>query len=305
MRALRLTQEVRIVWIDQICINQDDLEERSQQVQLMRDIYQTASRVLIWLGDYENDSSDALSFLPRLSKVLAAHLEEKISTDSLTSISLPIISDKIWVAVGHLFQRPWFRRVWTAQEAIMSRNSVLLCGESQLPWNILLSAIDVLWHHHALLVEILNRVPRDQVLGINWAPSQVTAIKQTRAGYYQDTEKNSFLEILSAFANCEATNPRDKIFALLGVLPDAERLCFEAPDYTKTVEQVYIDTAQSFIQQNSLEIILYSGACKQILRLPSWVPDWSAPISTSSFGRACKYSARKSQVSCYRDPVHI
>ncbi|OAL48930.1 HET-domain-containing protein, partial [Pyrenochaeta sp. DS3sAY3a] len=47
---LRYRVRPRILWIDAICINQDDAKERSRQVELMGTIYRHSSRTIIWLG---------------------------------------------------------------------------------------------------------------------------------------------------------------------------------------------------------------------------------------------------------------
>jgi hypothetical protein len=89
----------RILWIDALCINQKNLEEKGQQVQLMAKIYSKAARVLVWLGETEDNSDIALERIR-----IAAENE---SPDSL--------NDKtIQQAILALLQRPWFRRIWVS-----------------------------------------------------------------------------------------------------------------------------------------------------------------------------------------------
>jgi hypothetical protein len=59
-------EEVRTIWIDALCINQRDNDEKSWQVQLMREIYQRATSVTIWLGPAEGTSNEVMEFLRRL-----------------------------------------------------------------------------------------------------------------------------------------------------------------------------------------------------------------------------------------------
>jgi hypothetical protein len=90
----------RILWIDAICINQENLKEQGQQVQLMAKIYSKATRVLVWLGETADNSDIALKRIH-----IAAENE---SPDSL--------SDKIiQQAILALLQRPWFRRIWVSK----------------------------------------------------------------------------------------------------------------------------------------------------------------------------------------------
>jgi hypothetical protein len=89
----------RILWIDALCIDQKNVEEKGQQVQLMAKIYSKAARVLVWLGETEDNSDIALERIR-----IAAENE---SPDSL--------NDKtIQQAILALLQRPWFRRIWVS-----------------------------------------------------------------------------------------------------------------------------------------------------------------------------------------------
>ncbi|KAF8847118.1 hypothetical protein BDZ45DRAFT_540435, partial [Acephala macrosclerotiorum] len=63
LRRLRSTNATRHIWVDALCINQDDNTERSSQVSLMREIYSQASRVIVWLGEGSHSTNSALEFL--------------------------------------------------------------------------------------------------------------------------------------------------------------------------------------------------------------------------------------------------
>ena len=90
----------RILWIDAICINQDNLEEQGQQVQLMAKIYSKATRVLVWLGETADNSDTALE-----------KIHFAAENDSLDSL----INKPIRKAILALLQRPWFRRIWVSE----------------------------------------------------------------------------------------------------------------------------------------------------------------------------------------------
>jgi hypothetical protein len=91
-----------------------------------------------------------------------------------------------------------------------------------------------------------------------------------------------FSTMLKSFENCGATDPRDKIFALLGLLPEQGNR-FEKPDYNKPVEKVYIETADTLIKQlKNLELLANAGLANagqtaSLPNIPSWVPDWTVP----------------------------
>jgi hypothetical protein len=103
LSSLRDHSLERIIWVDAICIDQNNLEEKGRQVQLMAKIYSQATRVLVWLGETADDSDKALEGI-----CVAA---EKESTDSL--------NDKtVQQAILVLLQRPWFRRIWVREETL-------------------------------------------------------------------------------------------------------------------------------------------------------------------------------------------
>ena len=65
---LRYEDRSRVLWIDAICVNQQDLEERSRQVERMADIFAKASRVVVWLGPESSDSSVAIDCFHTISE---------------------------------------------------------------------------------------------------------------------------------------------------------------------------------------------------------------------------------------------
>lgn len=91
----------RIVWVDAICINQEDREERKQQVQSMAMIYSMASRVIVWLGEADAYSDDALVEIHKAAD------EQPINN-----------SQEHRGAILKLLQRPWFKRIWVRTETL-------------------------------------------------------------------------------------------------------------------------------------------------------------------------------------------
>ncbi len=109
LKRLRHPTEDRVIWVDQICINQKDLVERSQQVRHMNSIYQKASKVLVWLGeDQTGDAERAFALIRSLSAIsqdalLLQQFKEKQG-------SLDWFPSEYWISLGELFKRPWVSR---------------------------------------------------------------------------------------------------------------------------------------------------------------------------------------------------
>ena len=147
LRHLRLDNESRTMWIDQLCINQQDLNEKSAQVQLMGSIYRSAKRVIVWLGDQSETSEMAMRFLPGLEAALSTY-HGKSSANTIfnaqlgqelksTHFVLPPCKAAEWTSLSELFARPWFRRLWIVQEVVLGQEVQLQCGRSNLPWSTL------------------------------------------------------------------------------------------------------------------------------------------------------------------------
>jgi hypothetical protein len=98
----------RIIWIDAVCINQEDEKEKAHQIQLMADIYGQANRVLVWLGEAADNSSQAFEDIRIAS--------EENSTNSL-------IKETSQKAILQLLERPWFQRIWVNERILCSNTS--------------------------------------------------------------------------------------------------------------------------------------------------------------------------------------
>ena len=112
LKRLRRRDISRTLWIDAVCIDQTNLQERSDQVQLMWAIYAQASKTLVYLGDDSCDSRIAMDSIAADYKTLTSTHESRpsIGLDS----GGPISSQQ--TAVENLLRRPWFERVWVLQE---------------------------------------------------------------------------------------------------------------------------------------------------------------------------------------------
>jgi len=117
LEYLRQQEAERIMWIDAVCINQNSDQERTEQVGMMKDIYQKARHVVIWLGKETSEDKAAFELLNRFENVFAEHGLVNVGPLSLPALGLPKMLDPSWATLVRLFQRPWFRRIWVMQEA--------------------------------------------------------------------------------------------------------------------------------------------------------------------------------------------
>jgi hypothetical protein len=120
LQYLRNQNSVRRLWVDAICINQTDSEERSHQVEQMRAIYQSASTVLVWLGPHRDDSEIALKVIEELAQPLLHKTLGQIIPNGYLDLSAI-------EPIRRLLYRQYWRRVWILQEVSddISSNSLL------------------------------------------------------------------------------------------------------------------------------------------------------------------------------------
>ena len=139
---LRNTDQPRTLWIDQICINQNDVHERNKQVALMHEIYSKAENVVIWLGEEGPDDGMAFGFVPHLLSYLPPLSAGHGATQQglVARQALPVVGSPAWIALSKIFSRPYFRRSWIIQEVALARHAVVHSGPYVINWDLLAAA---------------------------------------------------------------------------------------------------------------------------------------------------------------------
>ena len=272
---LRRKDRVRALWIDAICINQNDLEERSRQVERMADIYKLAARVVVWLGPETGTSDHALDLFQALGPKVeidwtgsgavrpVTNSEGETSASGFESL-LPQ-QDSDFEALLRLFNNPWFERVWTRQEIRLANfDAVIKCGTSSIFWNDFRTAVQCIvtqTHYGRTPTGFMDR-----------------AMLVRRSIFrFED-----LIPLLQDTRRSKASDARDKIYSLIGMLDDSYGHHFGIkPDYEKTKWQVYRDAFLRFALSNALTVLTM---CEMLSHSddthPSWVPDWSAEKET-------------------------
>ena len=267
LHYLRDTHRPRELWLDAVCIDQANMQERSHQVQLMGLIYQSASRVLAWLGTASDDSDLALDTMSILSNDAHFNQSRLLSEPSRNRHAWQLEVGRRFKALKKLMKRPWWLRIWCIQEIALSQEADIICGTKALPWRVLRSFAESFKKH----LECCG----DEILRTSLQPSQEVTIhnayklidNRTRAN-----GKKSLLWATRSFSNGLCSDARDKIYGLLALAETRIRL---RPDYTLSVFVVYQQaTCAIIVSEQNLDIFLYSTFIKQEPELPSWVPDW-------------------------------
>lgn len=268
LRQIRHQDEERVVWIDAICIDQTNIPERNEQVRQMRSIYQSASRVLVWLGPEAGDSNIAMDFIAEMGRIY----DPTMRLEDANNVPDFAISDTAWKALSRLFRRPWYKRIWVLQEISASTNATVICGSRSLPWTIFNFVASYI-HYRA------GRYPgpslmKDSGYEALW---QLSIFVFDRSVSVESRRQNTgILRLLTHFRHCEATDPRDKVYALLGLASDIPNDAEFGPDYSSSVAQVYQELVRFVVMKDqNLDILRACQTSRPEHKLPSWVPDWS------------------------------
>jgi hypothetical protein len=292
LEALRQKQSSVLVWADALCIDQKNMDERSQHVQLMPQIYSNAAFVAIWLGPEENDSTKAVELLSRL----APPTSQFVPDEDVSRILADGAANGDLLAAVSLFGRDYWRRLWVIQEVFNAKRIAVHCGGTFLPWQSYKTASTWFRRHHAELTfrakgpdqRRPDKFTCVQTL-IHQGPASLPTIKpQVLNG------QNALLEVLRVSRGQVSSDPRDKLYGILGVLPTHIRHGFRV-DYNLSVKDVYTEIVEFLIQTTeSLDVICESvhfPASSGSASLPSFVPDWSYIPLTPTMGHQYGFQA--------------
>ena len=265
----RLTK--RVLWADAICINQADIPEKNRQVAMMGRVYSEATIVRIWLGPKQDDDRMVYS---ALSVVYYHMYSQYMKVRSGQPIDVtghrPLLRPDQWAALHAWFNRPWFSRVWILQEAVLAPKALLHWGEQKMKLETAATALEGLgaFQH---MESIFPSIPAafDSLCFI-------TVKRAERRGVITDNHVSTIVGLLDSARGQKATDPRDKVYALLGLAPNPMDAQVLLPDYSPncSVEDVFIDAAvYCLFQLHDLRVLSYKIAT--VFNLPSWVPDWT------------------------------
>lgn len=202
LRKLRHPSEDRTLWIDAVCINQADLAERSQQVQLMRRIYQSAASTVVWLGESYGSTRAALTLMNNLVTEFfrepAYYKNQLLTYLELEMLGVPVSDDgEFWKALDSLLWKAWYTRAWIVQEVAVSRSLTVFIGDGDMvgafPFESLACAALYVKHHS------LTRQT-------NVDPAKATTVAEYRAEI-QTGGQTKLCDLLALGRRCYATEP--------------------------------------------------------------------------------------------------
>jgi hypothetical protein len=266
LKQLRRNDVSRVLWVDALSIDQSNIPERSEQVSLMKLIYASASNVIIWLGEESVSTRHAMDLLCSASEQVDPH------TWLSDRLKITFQSDTTqWKALLSLFRKDYWSRMWIIQETAVATKLEIVCGSLRCKWEVALAAQSAWMNFKAMM---LSREQQDIIdsmegsVSLEVTPALLPTLIQKNNGpmtlsinrhNFRLARASSLVGLLQRNWTAQATDPRDRIFALLGLATDCQRPTLPA-DYSLSQWEVYL-RMMNFLLENygNLDIIAYSG----------------------------------------------
>jgi hypothetical protein len=284
----------RRLWIDFVCINQDDNQEKARQVRLMREVYSSANKVIACLGNVDDEIADITEHYLR---TLYANRKQLLKQPLLSRIITQQrklflgVRNLQWAAMSSLLKHPYWTRVWVIQEIANAKRLHILYGDREFSWDAL----------HHLVVSTFSSLDTDPLIDVPELQYQegesplfglhriylMMCTRDALQGNLSPPKALTLKDVLQLSRRFNATDKRDHVFALQGVLTedvDKELL----PDYTIEVEELFERVARHLLHQDDpFWIFAHAGISqpRNLPSLPSWVPDWSTSCCMGSADR--------------------
>jgi Heterokaryon incompatibility protein (HET) len=287
------------IWVDALCINQADLEERARQVQLMGEIYSKARLVLGWVCADSEEISRGTQVIKRVDACVKESLRSGVEDWEELCLDLWIPSptnytlNDNWNAVLRISELPYWTRIWILQEITLSKSAAFLIGSS-------IFALGVL---QRFLYTMRDAYPPREPIGHSLQTSYLTKrqrssrFRREQIGMFMDffvlgpvdnlrqelseNGQPSLIDYLRSAGRMNATDPRDKLFGLAGITKSAI-----VPDYKRSTVDLYTELASTYVLDNiddpaprRYNILQISGTSLWAVaesKGPSWVPYWPA-----------------------------
>lgn len=293
------------LWIDQICINQNNSKDKAEQVALMGEIYARAVQTIVWLGPSYEKSDLAMSYVEGVAELIRNYdFDASMATLSPVELGFPHEDEQVWPAFQRLFQRPWWRRLWIVQEAIKAQDIVFVAGNQAASYGDFITLASA---HEKFIQLVPNGTYKLGILaGLSKAfyglrNDVLCTIEHFRSGRYASVDgepkddnvlqfTGNAITVLEFSRNQLCTEPVDRVYAILGLVGSHVRDKIKI-DYRDENREQYWRTYLHF-HRHLIDIFRDGGYFPTTLiygrhtsntskSLPSWCPDLLNPSAIS------------------------
>ena len=201
------------MWVDPVCIDQNNADEKGQQVQLMGQIFGNAQRVLLWVGPATATDPKAFELIRAFEEGLLNGLTSHVAFGRTEDPIAALKKSEEWAAVARFFRRTWFMRVWMVQECALAKEAIVCCGTLTMGFHMLANATANF--RRAGLHETFDG---QTAIAVQGSPPRATETVEIMMRLRGDTGPTGLLRLLRMTRQLRATDLRDKIFALTSMI---------------------------------------------------------------------------------------
>ncbi|KAI9703108.1 MAG: hypothetical protein M1820_005980 [Bogoriella megaspora] len=261
LRYLRRKDARRALWVDAISIDQCSTNEKNHQIRQMRSVYAGAAQVCVWLGEADEYTDAAMQHLLDNQNYL-----DDLELKPLLEWLMPASE-----GIRRLFDRPWWTRAWVIQEIIVATGeSTVGCGLMWMPLRILENIL------FALSLDSMNTLEAP-IIPVDGGLLFESHFLNREIGF-DDGADYTFAKLLTGTSRRAAKDPRDKIYAILGIVEEDIRNTF-LPDYNELVTsnivyQKAMALALERSQRDQVDLLLHASL-RHDEDFPSWCIDFS------------------------------
>jgi hypothetical protein len=294
---LRDTHQVVILWADALCINQletdEALEERDVQVQLMHKIFSQAELVYVDLGEDVPEMEKVLQLLQKIDffRSLTSREFENICLASATS-GLPDIEHPTWPDIVRFMRRPWFTRVWIMQEFILAKHVQVVVGIRRLQIVFLERLLLASCFYKSLGTDIFTKHAENSQFSVSYW-RLLSQLEQGRDNLLslmaarKNRQKNkmdsrNFSTLLIRSSTFDATDKRDRAYALLSLTDDVDHDMFPVRYKNETLDQTAQRVSRYLLVESDCRHVNRGAALYRTVGLVGPGPSWAYDLARAS-----------------------
>lgn len=281
----------RLFWVDALCISQDDEKEKADQVASMTQIFQNASRVIVWLGQEENGSEIAMDAIQTFKDNPEENYEDlsHVITHPKNRSGTTIFDHSQFRPLQDLSLRSWFRRLWTAQEFVVGQRILFVCGSNSLESADFLKVVRRL----SLLSFGENQPTTNPDDGVPFEGFlMLIDLAKSMTDVPGENKKLDFFDLVMFCRKRETLEPLDRIYALIGLADEKDAIYKQRLriDYSKFSRShywwIYLEFAKiALTKEPHLKVLSYACSDHKSPQLPSWCPDLNSLLTTTPFSK--------------------
>ena len=280
-------------WVDAICLNQDDENEKAVHIASMSEIYAEACRVVVWLGEADSESDDAIIKIRHILPILKSRDPQgrAVQNSELVDLDLPPRRHSTWYSIGRLLHRPWFSRLWPLQEIVFAKDFLFYCGTATLDWPTLRDFVYQLRTAGLLFYGVTKYEVPAKTGSIWWF---VQEIQYLRKKVKTTKVPPKLVDLLGTARVRSCKEPLDRLWAVLSFMhPDLRRTILDNKliDYSEVGKREfwksYVEVAKIILSKydHELSLLLLAEPHPELPNLPTWCPNLHSPgiIAGSSY----------------------